>query len=108
MRAVEDIETEAGIRLLVQRADRRDQHAEQRDRRSESRDTAARARWTDTNDARDDRSGAAVDRFHSGDDRDEAAADRADLLEVYRRSRRPAPPAEPQSDAEGEFGTIDE
>ena len=112
LREVALFEADEGIRLLVERADRRDQQAEQRDRLARHRDAAAQERPEDTEQAAADRARAASNREASAEDRDEAAGDRADLRTAFKEHTRQRPPigtpppeAAPEADADHKVHT---
>ncbi|HWL97895.1 MAG TPA: hypothetical protein VNP20_11145 [Nocardioidaceae bacterium] len=72
------------IRVLLERADRRDHLAERRDRAAEQREQLAGCRGYAADNAHRDRMASAVDRDNSARDRDDAAGDRAELIDAVR------------------------
>jgi hypothetical protein len=86
LREMDTVESDAGIEVLIERAEQRDLRAEQRDRRAEERDSMAGPEGGDEGDIHADRAAAARDRELGARDRDQAAGDRADLRDAYNRA----------------------
>ena len=96
---MDTVETDAGVEVLIERAEQRDLRAERRDRLAEERDSFAGIRGGNGEESASDRASAARDRHLGAKDRDQAASDRADLRDAYKqalgRDRGTEPDLEP-------------